>query len=340
MCAVAELLGVRALLVPGAALVLVCALAAAHVRLACRRVRLVREPVSETAQEGSQVTLATRLVGPRVLRRSGEFAATAAAEPSPRRWLDGDSVRFAATAQRRGLHHIDPSLLRFSDPFGLCERTVASSATELLVLPRIESIAGPELAKLHAASDTRARASSSGELDGIQPAQLHAPAGRIHWASFARTGTLIERRTRPEEDSRPLIVLDGRNPSSGEDFDKAVRAAASLAVALARAGGCSLLLAPERRAHRLDAALSSWKRIHARLALLEPSAALAWDVLARARLLLWVTASIDARAPARTRDGSIRFLISPHKRDPHEVLFTVAGCTVERLPARARARVA
>ena len=73
--------------------------------------------------------------------------------------------------------------------------------------------------------------------------------------------------------------------AAGADaFDAAVRAAASLALALARAGGCSLLLAPERRAHGSTRALASWPRIHARLALIEPSEALAWEVDPRSLL--------------------------------------------------------
>ena len=336
ICAVGELLGVRTLLVPGLSLVLLCALAAAQVRVACWRVRVSREPLSASVAEGSRVLLTARVTGPRLLRRSGYLAATPGAELSPRRWVDAGSVQFAATAKRRGVHPIDSSLLRFADPFGLCERTVRSPPTQLLVLPRIHPIASSDLARLQShGRRVRAAAASSGEPDGVQPAQPGANAARIHWASSARTGTLMERRMRAEEDARALIVLDGRDAAGSDAFDMAVRAAASLAVALARAGGCSLLLGGERRAHQLDAALSSWAPIHARLALLEPAGAPASEGIARAGLLLWVTASACARVPARSRRESTSYLVSPHPIPAREVLFSVAGCSVQRAPARA-----
>jgi len=336
-CLLAELLGVHAFLVPGLALVVLALGSEIAVRLMCWRVRLVREPLTASAEEEARVRVRTRLKGPRALRRSGEFAALADSERQPRRWLDGELHEVNALARRRGLHEIGPSLLRLADPFGLRERCVLSEPTRLLVLPRVERVTRADLARLSGrASARRAPVAAAGELDDLRRADSYASVGRIHWLTTARTGTLMERRLGPESDARPLVLLDGRDCAGADAFDAAVRATASLSLALARAGGCTLLLPPERRPHRLDRALASWPRIHTRLALIEPSGALAWDAIRGASVVLWVSASADPHALAHPGGGAC-FIVAPFPRAHAEVLFTVAGCAVQRRGLRAPA---
>lgn len=329
-CLVAELFGVYAFLVAGVALVVLAIGSELAVRLTCWRVRLVREPPRATAEEGTRVRVRTRVDGPRALRSSGEFAMLADSEPRPRRWLDGNLHEVNALARRRGLHDIEPSLLRFCDPFGLCERSVLSQPTRVLVLPRVERLRRADLARLGGATSARrVLTTAAGELDDLRRADSYASVGRIHWLTTARTGTLMERRLRPESDARPLVVLDGRDCAGADAFDAAVRATASISFALARAGGCTLLLPPERRPHRLDRALASWPRIHARLALIEPSDALAWDAIRGASVVVWVSASADPHALAHPGGGAC-LIVSPFPRAHAEVLFTVAGCAVQQ----------
>lgn len=331
LCLLAWLFGVAAFLVPGVALIALVTCAQLAVRASCWRVTLVREPLSASVEEGMRLRVQTTLQEPRALRRSGEFAALAGAEPRPRRWLEGNTFEVAALARRRGIHEIAPSLVRFADPFGLCERYVLSEPTSMLVLPRIERLHRADLAKLAAGSRPRRGPTAvAGELEDLRRADSYATARRIHWLSTARTGTLMERRPHPESDARALLVLDGRDAAGADAFDAAVRATASLSLALARAGGCALLLPPERRAHRLDSTLASWPRIHARLAVLAPSDALAWEVIRGARLVLWISASADAHALAHPSDEQA-FVVSPFPRAGSETLFTVAGCAVQRL---------
>lgn len=328
-CLVAELLGVHAFLVPGLGLVVLALGAELVVRVRCRRVRLVREPLTASTEEGQRVHLLTRMHGPRALRRGGEFAGLAGHETRPLRWTDGDEHDVVVIARRRGLHEVGPSSLRFADPFGICRRTMLSEPTRLLVRPRIERVGRGELARLTASTSARrALAVAAGELDDLRRADSYASVGRIHWLTTARTGTLMERRLRPESDGHPLVVLDGRDCAGADAFDAAVRATASLAFALARAGGCALLLPPERRPHRLDAKLASWPRIHTRLALVEPSGALAWDAIRVAPLVVWVSASADPHALAHPGSGPC-FIVSPFPRAHVETLFTVAGCAVQ-----------
>ena len=336
-CLVAELLGVHAFLVAGLALVVLAAAAEIAVRAMCRRVRLVREPLRASAEEGARIRVRTLIQGPRALRRSGEFAAFADSEPRSRRLLEGEGHELNAIARRRGLHEIAPSMLRFADPFGMCERGVTSEPTRLLVLPRAEGVRRVDLERLTgSATSRRAPAAAAGELDDLRQADSYASVGRIHWLTTARTGTLMERRLKPEADARPLIVLDGRDSAGPDAFDAAVRATASLSLSLARSGGCTLVLPPERRPHRLDAALASWPRIHARLALIEPSDRLPWDTIRVASVVLWVSASTDPHALPHPGGGAC-FIVSPFPRAHTEVLFTVAGCAVQRHIERGRA---
>ena len=336
-CLLAELLGVPAFLVPGLALVLLALAAEIAVRVMCWRVRLVREPLQASTEEGSRVRVRTRLHGPRALRLSGDFAAHPDSEPRARRWLEGDTHEVGVLARRRGLHEIGPASLRFADPFGMCERSVLSKPTRLLVLPRVERIRRADLDRLVGrACARRALTAAAGELDDLRRADSYASVGRIHWLTTARTGTLMERRLRPESDSRPLVLLDGRDCAGADAFDAAVRATASIALALARSGGCTLLLPPERRPHRLDRALASWPRIHTRLALIEPSDALAWDTIRVASVVLWVSASADPNALAHPGGGAC-FIVSPFPRARAEVVFTVAGCAVQRSDQRSAA---
>jgi hypothetical protein len=65
------------------------------------------------------------------------------------------------------------------------------------------------------------------------------------------------------------VILDARGDGPPEHLDAAVRAAASLTLELARAGGCALLLPGERRTIAVGRDLASWPAVHARLAVVE-----------------------------------------------------------------------
>ena len=114
------------------------------------------------------------------------------------------------------------------------------------MLPRVEPVTAPGSggAGAGAQAGLGAQPSLSGrrldasaaelEIDGLRAYREGAPASRIHWPSVARTGEMLERRLVAELDSAPLIVMDPSAPASEEALDKAVRAAASLCVWLAR----------------------------------------------------------------------------------------------------------
>jgi uncharacterized protein (DUF58 family) len=243
-------------------------------------------------------------------------------------------VRIEARFSRRGRRVLAPPSLEVTDPLGLMRGRVTARGTadELLVLPRIEPVvtAGAAGGQGHLGRRRTSAGAAETELDGLRPHRAGAPASRIYWPALARGGELLERRMTPEADARPLIALDARGAVRGEDLDAAVRACASLAVHLAKAGGCALLLPGDRRAALLDPPLHGWAQLHVRLALLEGGAAPPAGAFgARRGSLIWVAARRIERAPrglAHAHAGS-RILVVPGRLPTRRAAFSVAGCS-------------
>ena len=333
LCLLAGAFGTPALFVPGIALPLLAAGTWCWVRCAAWRVRLERTPETIVAEEGERLTLELVVRRPRLIWRGGELAplpGSAFEALSPRR---KGPLLLDVTAQRRGAHGLGPSLVRFRDPFGISSRSVSSSATELLVLPRPQRIAPAQIARI-AEGPARGAvvADSWGEIDGLRAARPGARAARIHWPSVARTGTLLERRVAPESEQRPMIVLDARDPADEHALDMAVRATASLALAFGYHGGCSLLLPGERHPHCLDVQLRGWRQLHTRLALVQ-AGTVAWAQCARASPVVIVSAAATPRPPEVGRTA-VQYLVSPFPGEEARILFEVAGCAVQALDRR------
>jgi uncharacterized protein (DUF58 family) len=197
--------------------------------------------------------------------------------------LRGDrttSVRVTSRFARRGLHRLPAPALTVRDPLELA-RVEASSATghqQVLVLPRTEPVRwlGPGASRRLRLPDGHAgsEALAAVDLDGLRPYRKGTPASRIHWPAVARGAGLLERRLAADGDARPLVVLDARTHTSDgrvarDLLDAAVRAAASLVLEFAGAGGCGLLLPGEQRATTIDRDLISWPAAYARLAMVE-----------------------------------------------------------------------
>jgi uncharacterized protein (DUF58 family) len=258
-------------------------------------------------------------------------------------------VRINARYRRRGPKHLEPPRVVVRDPLGLASRTVtADEAAEVLVLPRLERVRTPHgegrgtgLAR-SMARPSRPALAAEVELDGLRPQREGAPASRIYWQALARGGELLERKLVAEGDTRPLVVLDLRTPDSPDAADAAVRATASLAFALAKAGGCALLLPGDRRPSGLDPTLAGWPALLVRLALLETEAVPNLSgVAARRGPVLYVAARVVSRAPralAHAPNGG-RVLVVPGGLPGRTPVLEVAGCRGYELGAeRASAR--
>jgi uncharacterized protein (DUF58 family) len=223
-------------------------------------------------------------------------------------------------------------------------------AAELLILPRTEAVnwrrdeLGDRLDSATAAASPEPFAAT--EVDGLRQYRPGAPASRIHWAALARGAGLLERRLRSDGDSGPLVVLDTRSAGAPDQLDAAVRAAASLALDLARRTGCELLLPGERRPFHLGPELAAWPAAHARLALIEggPDApAPSLGSRPHSGRIYYVSAAglerLD-RVALDTRQRAV--LVIPAELAsgaPFPAVFDVAGCRGLLLGTR-RARIA
>lgn len=335
LCLLAAAFNVSALYVAGMTLALLALASAAAVLLAARLADVVREPAAASVEEGGALELTVRVSGRPPALAAGELRGWPGAEPLPLRRLPRGPFQFEVRPARRGQHEIEPSDLRFRDPFGLCERTLRSQPCRVLVLPRVERIEGERLAALgglHSAAEGRGGWADGADVDGLRPYRAGAPAARIHWPAVARTGVLLERRPASEGEGRPLLVLDARTPPSEEALDMAVRAAAALCVALARLGGCSLLLPGARRPELVERRLARWPALHARLALVREGAAPASGV-ARAATVIWISA-----APPTRRDCD--YTVSPIASEDRPVVLAVAGCALQATARAGTARAA
>lgn len=331
MCALAALFALRALYIPGLAALLVAALAPSWVRLAASRARVGLHTDAKSAQEGEsvRVTIAIR-------RGLVPFPAAAlipwpgAAEQAPPSRREQTLV-VSAVAARRGRQSIGPARLRIFDPLEICSRELRSSAHELLVLPRVYPLGAAALACLDERPPSPLDAAL--EIDSLRPYRTGSSAARIHWPTVARSGALMERGFTAETDARVLVMLDARAPESEETLDQALRVTASLCVHFARRSGCLLSLPDDARPSTIEPDLRAWPALHARLALVRSGTGAARRrPHANARTLLYVTASVDAPAPA----GRC-YRLGPRPLAGTDVAFKIAGFVVqafERVQAR------
>lgn len=318
------------LFVPGLALVTLGLLSGAWVLVAAAGASVERTlgPHSVLEDEPYAIHISAR-TGP-LPAPGGELADPLVDQPLSMLGRRSRHVTIQVRFGRRGRRALGPTRLAIRDPLGLAGRQVSSEAAEVLVLPRVEPVvvSGHGGAARGIDAGSLAAASAELELDSLRPYRPGAPASRIHWPTVARAREVMERRLVADEDTRPLVVLDARRPVSEEALDRAVRAAASLALHLGRAGGCGVLLPGDRRATALEPDLRAWSALHARLAVVEaddqpPAAAR----VAQGGALFWVTTAAGGEAPAGLRRAAAqaRYLVTPVPR-PGAAGFTVADC--------------
>jgi uncharacterized protein (DUF58 family) len=326
MLAAALTFGAATLYLPAVALLVLAAVCGAWVALAAG---VRREGGPHAVEEDRPWPLVLELRRGLVRPPGGELVEPLLDQPLPvahqrRARVD---VRF----ERRGRRTLEPARLVIRDPLGLARRELSTEPIELVVLPRIEPVLAPDGGGAGGVVGRAARpmaATAEVEPDALRPYRQGAPAARIHWPTVARTGEVMERRLATDADSLPLVVLDPRRPPSEDALDRAVRAAASLCVHLARLGGCSLMLPGDRRASDIDPDLHAWPALHIRLALVEADdRAPVPGRLERAGALFWVAAGAGTPPPGLARAAvTERFLVTPVPSGRAAGSFVVAGC--------------
>lgn len=342
----AGLFDAEPLWVPGAALFLAVVTGAAWTLLAQEGATVSREVGSRRVVEDEPLHVAICARAGRLPLPGGSLEDPllehpVALRPGRHEARVGIQVRF----QRRGMRRLAPARLRVGDPLGLIDLLAAEGEPdEVLVLPRVSEVIVPpnDGGRARGLGALALRGAGAGEMDGLRPHDPASPASRIHWPVLARGGGLVERRLRPEADDRPLLVLDPSAPASPESLDAAVRATASLCLAIARTGGCSLLLPGDRRPTNVGEDLGAWPAAHARLALVAAGRPPALgSAVVRTGPVIYVTAhpgrrmprGLAAHAPARviivTPGGAVR-----------DAVFTVAGCAGREVRRMSRSGVA
>lgn len=330
------------LYVPGIALLLIALTAAAWVRSAARGLRVRRWVGGAAVEEQAPLPITVSFSRGRLPLPGAEVRAWSGASPHSVSGSWQGEVSSAVRFPRRGRQRLGPASVVLADPLGLYSATIASSAAEVLVLPRVESInlvgLGGEAALLGRQPISAPDAGAT-EVDSLRPHRPGSPASRIHWPTVARTTTLMERRLVADGERTPWVVVDPREPSSAEALDQAMRAAASLCVHLARSGGCMLVLPGDRQPTRIDPTLAGFPEVHARLALLEPRAgAPPAGSLSGSGAVLWVTGAAGAPAALAGLRAPLRYLVSPQPGPWSPIHFTVAGCSGQRLGREASRR--
>ena len=251
----AALVDAEPLWVPAATLLAIAAGSAAWVGFGARGVRITRTLGARRVMEDEPVTIVLDVRAGRLGLPPSRIAdPLMPATVALRGGTGGGRVRIEARFERRGRRSLALPSVLVADPLGLATREVSARpsplADEILVLPRIEPVVaapgGGDASRL--ARHGLPVGGAEVQLDGIRPLRDGTPASRIFWPAVARGADPQERFLAAASESRPVVVLDPRGAAGDEALDAAVRAAASLARALAEAGGCAVLLPGDRRA--------------------------------------------------------------------------------------------
>ena len=355
LCLAAATFDSASLYVPGVGLIVLAVGATAWVLLAAQGAGIARRAGPHTVVEEDAYPLRVETTAGLLPPPGGELWEPLLGWPVPIAGRWSRRLRINVRFSRRGRRVLEPGRLVIRDPLRLFTREiVGSGGEEVLVLPRVEPVTSPGGSGAGAGehggsgaepglSGRRLDASMAElEIDGLRPYREGAPASRIHWPSVARRGEMLERRLVAELDSAPLIVLDASSPADEESLDKAVRAAGSLSLWLARKGAarcCSRASAGRSRSGttsgpgRRCTCAWRWWRLGA------PPAAAALGP--RAGAVLWVTGA-DLRAAPRALErlpAGARYVVAPSPPAGVRAAFEVAGCSGCQLQ-RARRGVA
>jgi len=142
----------------------------------------------------------------------------------------------------RGVYSIGPALVSSGDPLGLAEAGGrAGSEDRLVVFPAVEDLIGSPAVRGQDPSVQASRptqAPHGGEdFFTLREYQIGDDLRRVHWPSSAKRDELMIRQLEVPWQSRALILLDRRQEVyGGEDFEHAVKGAASMLRHLHRGG--------------------------------------------------------------------------------------------------------
>ena len=161
------------------------------------------------------------------------------------------TVSYSVRARSRGRYRVGPLTAYVTDPFGLARVAISfSGQDELIVYPEVEELQPPRSSAAGGGPGTsRARQllRAGEEFYTMRQYEVGDDLRRIHWPSVAKTGELMIRQHEAAHRAAATLFLDTRARilPSGDPFERAVSAAASIAAAYARAGYSLQLSTPD-----------------------------------------------------------------------------------------------
>lgn len=244
-----KLLGMRELMMAGAAagIVLLLGSAAVWLRSASITVRRDIRPSTTSVGRGARVEL--------VLRASGRLGTgpVLISDRLPPRLGQGVQLTIASNRQReravaytikpklRGRYQIGPIEVTYTDPFGAVQRRrTAPGRSTLTVYPSYEEISIlPSASHRMGVVRHSPLVGTGDEFYALRPYEEGDDLRKVHWASALRTGQLVIRQEELLAEPRALIVLDTcRSKHAGRgrraSIEAAVSACASVAVCALR----------------------------------------------------------------------------------------------------------
>ncbi len=159
-------------------------------------------------------------------------------------WHERVFMRWELAARKRGVYSLGAISLKVSDLLGFFPREMGRQKNlDVVVYPRVHTLKDISLPR----SDIFGTAGEKSPLHdpvyllGTREYQSWRPARYIHWKASARHNLLQEKLFQPSEQEKVLFVFEVKGFSerqAGEPLEKAIEAAASLAVHL-EGKGCA-----------------------------------------------------------------------------------------------------
>jgi len=177
------------------------------------------------------------------------------------------------TLPRRGRHRLTGVRLTTRFPFGLFVKAGRPALTdEVLVFPAVRPVAAESLRQQGESGDAAARRRGRGtDLYNLRGYRSGDDPRFIHWRSSAKTEALMVRELEADTSQNTRLVLVGRGRRGTAALERGLSEAASLAVALIRAGA-GVELAGADCTVPLGHGRPHLRRVLAALALYDPEA--------------------------------------------------------------------
>jgi uncharacterized protein (DUF58 family) len=151
------------------------------------------------------------------------------------------------TLPHRGRHRLTGVRITTRFPFGLFVKAARPAlADEVVVFPAVRPISAESLRRLGESGEASARRRGRGnDLYNLRGYRAGDDPRFIHWRSSAKAEGLMVRELEADTSQNTRLVLVGRGRRGQETLERGLSEAASLAVALVRAGAGVELAGPD-----------------------------------------------------------------------------------------------